>query len=181
MDRSFFQVLLGATLLLCSSLGNVEGTSLLVGNTRADNIVEIQLDDGGDPMSSMSFMEEIRNPDHMVVHNDHLFVSSGDDLESSAIYGRDDDGMPSVFATGGDMVRPYGFAFYEDTLYVASFKTDQILMFDATTGEYKGVFASKEDTYCNGPNHIAIHDGTLYLTTQGSNFVNGTLQYMFAR
>jgi outer membrane protein assembly factor BamB len=151
---------------------------LLVGNTRADNIVIVS-----DELSIAEFIGDVPNPDHLVVYEDTLYLSAGDTGENSAIYAYS-NGTLSVFAEGGGLMRPYGFAFDGGILYVASFMTDQILTYDASTGEYIGVFAETDGTeegLCNGPNHIAIFEGSLYLTTQGSNVVNGSLTYLFAR
>jgi hypothetical protein len=67
---------------------------------------------------------------------------------------------------------------------LASFRTDQILMDNALTGDYIGVFAqgdAAEEGLCNGPNQLVIHDGKFYMTTQGSYIdENGDLQYAFA-
>jgi hypothetical protein len=86
-----------------------------------------------------------------------------------------------VIASGNGMKRPYGFDVYDDVLYVASFRSDQILKFSVTDGSFIGVFAQgnrSRDGLCNGPNHIAIVDGKLYLTTQGSIITpEGALTY----
>jgi hypothetical protein len=152
---------------------------LLVGNTRSDSVSKISED--GMLVTPSAF--SIPNPDHLLIYEDKLYVSSGDDLETSGIFMLDMslDEEPVLFASGGGLVRPYGFTFYEGTLYVASFKTDQILMYSAEDGSYQGVFSSKNDTLCNGPNHVSAHEGKLYVTTQGSNVINGTLEYLFAR
>jgi hypothetical protein len=82
--------------------------------------------------------------------------------------------LDPLFATGGGLTRPYGFAMDALTgiLYVASFRTDRILMYNATTGDYLDVFAAGNATnegLCNGPNHMVIYNGTtLYVTTQGT-------------
>jgi hypothetical protein len=156
----------------------VGALSLLVGNTRSDSVSEIS--ENGTLINPSVF--SIPNPDHMLMYQDKLYVSSGDDLETSGIFMLNSlDEEPVLFASGGGLVRPYGFTFYEGTLYVASFKTDQILMYSAQDGSYQGVFTDKNDTFCNGPNHVSAHEGKLYVTTQGSNVVNGTLEYLFPR
>lgn len=56
-------------------------------------------------------------------------------------------------------------------LYVSSFLSDQILRYDARTGEFVDVFASGtgEPGTANGPNGLAFGpDGALYATTEGS-------------
>ena len=176
ISRLFFSLVCAFTVVLKPVQGY--GHSILVGNTRADNVVEIFL--SGSNVSVSEFVR-LPNPDHILTYQNHLYLSSGDEVENSAIYSLGDDDELSIFASGGGMKRPYGFDFYNGVLYVASFMTDQVLMFDASTGDYISEFTSKEDGLCNGPNHISVHDGILYLTTQGSNVVNGTLSYTFAR
>jgi hypothetical protein len=157
---------------------HVGAYSLLVGNTRSDSVSEIS--ENGTLINPRVF--SIPNPDHLLMYQDKLYVSSGDDFETSGIFMLNNlNEEPVLFASGGGLVRPYGFTFYEDTLYVASFKTDQILMYSALDGSYQGVFADKNDTFCNGPNHVSAHEGKLYVTTQGSNVVNGTPEYLFTR
>jgi hypothetical protein len=54
---------------------------------------------------------------------------------------------------------------------VASFRSDEILVYDLATGDFIQVFASgngTEEGLLNGPNHIAIHGTSMYVTTQGS-------------
>lgn len=168
--------------------------SLLVANTRGGSeVFQYGLESG--MISEWVLPNILESPDHIVSYQGHFYISTGTDVNTSAIARlTPTDGMMSStstamtmeldFATGGGLKRPYGFDFYEDTLYVASFMTDQILMYNATTGEYMGVFAqgnATEEGLCNGPNQIAIHDGMLYMTTQGSFIdVDGNLQYAFA-
>jgi hypothetical protein len=80
----------------------------------------------------------------------------------------------------GGLICPYGSDIVDDTMYVASFMTDQILMHDTMTGIFVVKFAKgdgMEEGLCNGPNQIAIYDGMLYLMMQGSVVVDGMLQY----
>lgn len=78
-----------------------------------------------------------------------------------------------MFAQGGGLARPYGTAFGPDgNLYVASFRSDQILRYDGRTGAFIDVFASGNGTAAgllNGPNNLLFGaDGALYVTTEGS-------------
>jgi hypothetical protein len=89
----------------------------------------------------------------------------------------------SFIESGDGLLRPYGFDIYEGIIYVASFLSDQILMYSEETGEFMGEFAmgdGTEEGLCNGPNQLAIYDGKMYLTTQGSVAVDGVPQYGLA-
>lgn len=158
-----------------------EEPALLVGNTRGDSVSLYDQETG-------AFLRDfipagsggLKAPDFMLLRDDgYLYISSGDDAESSAVLRfRADTGEPGgVFAEGGGMLRPYGIAFGpDDMLYVASFLTDQILRFNAATGAYVDVFAEGNGMPggLNGPNGLLFGpDGLLYVTTQGSVAVNG--------
>lgn len=73
--------------------------------------------------------------------------------------------------------------FYKGRIYVASFRSDEILVFDGTTGDFIDVFAGGNGTEAgllNGPNHIAIYGTLLYVTTQGSVAdETGDISYLF--
>ena len=72
------------------------------------------------------------------------------------------------------LIRPYGFAIdtVRQWLIVASFVTDQLLVYHVETGEFLHVLAQGNGTAAgllNGPNHVALHQqDLLYVTTQGS-------------
>lgn len=94
-----------------------------------------------------------------------------------------------VAASGGGLTRPYGNAFAPDgSLFVSSFRTNQILRYDVATGAFLGVFASDNNgglgsaNGLNGPNGLLFGpDGSLYVTTQGSaNIASGALSFPFA-
>jgi sugar lactone lactonase YvrE len=155
--------------------------ALLVGNTRGDSVSLYDQETG-------AFLRDfipagsggLEAPDFMLLRDDgYLYISSGDDAESSAVLRFDaDTGEPAgVFAKGGGMIRPYGIAFGPDSmLYVASFLSDQILRFDAATGAFVDVFAAGDRMPggLNGPNGLVFGpDGGLYVTTQGSVAENG--------
>ena len=159
-------------LLIANTLGN---TSIVAYNLADKSLSEYA-----------TVVDGLVSPDHMVLHDDDLYVSIGDTVENSAIAKLTTPGgaIDTTFATGGGLKRPYGFAFYNGTIFVASFMTDQILEYDAVSGDYLGVFAqgnATEEGLCNGPNQIAIHEGLMYLTTQGS-FIDdeGALNYAFS-
>ena len=92
----------------------------------------------------------------------------------------DNPNTPNVDESGG-LIRPYGSAFGPDgILYVSSFLSDQILCYNATTGQFVGVFASgnQQPGGLNGPNGLfATPDGSLYVTTEGSVARNGTADF----
>jgi hypothetical protein len=161
---------------------------LLIANTRGDNaIVQYTLPFAdGDVPTTLLGSDAVEGPDHLLVEGDYLYISHGDSPETSAIARMNvaDGTLEADFATGGALHRPYGFDFYNGTLYVASFKSDQILMYAQETGDYVGVFAETngtEEGLCNGPNQIYISDddGLLYMTTQGSNFNGTDLNFLF--
>ena len=147
------------------------------GNTRADNIVGIY-EDG----SVQEYVASLPNPDHIRIVGDYLYVTVGDSPETSTMYRKNlkTGHVDSDFLKGGDLLRPYGFDFYMDRIYVASFLTDKIIVYDMYTGAYIGVFAQgngTEEGLVNGPNHIAVYDDMLYLTTQGSVATDGEPVY----
>jgi hypothetical protein len=159
---------------------------LLVANTAANNIVAYAQVSGqylGEFISAGT--GGLDHPDTMVIGPDgRLYISSGTiqsgtpqgnsailrfDAETGAFLG--------VFASGGDLFRPYGMAFGPDGhLYVASFLTDQILRYHSITGAFVDEFArgNGQSGGLNGPNGLAFGpDGKLYVSTQGSVAING--------
>jgi sugar lactone lactonase YvrE len=156
--------------------------ALLVGNTRANNVVLF------DEQSGEFRGEFIRSgsgglvaPDNILYGPDgNLYVASGDRPENSAIlrYNGTTGQFIDVFASGGGLFRPYGTAFGPDgNLYVSSFLSDKILRYNGTTGQFIDVFASGngQPGGLNGPNGLLFGaDGSLYVTTQGSVARNGT-------
>jgi DNA-binding beta-propeller fold protein YncE len=108
-------------------------------------------------------------------------VSSGQTRETSAILkfdplngtfiGRFDHGNSPLF-------RPYGLAFSPDNreLFVSSFLTDQLLVFDMRTGDFKRVLLQGNGLSggLNGPNGLLFgSDGFLYCSTEGSIATDG--------
>ena len=164
----------------------VNGSTLIVGNTRDNEFPAYRIDPVGfgvQPFITAADTDSVlENPDFFKVYNGLLYVSSGDTIETSAIARFTLAGsFVDIIASGNGMKRPYGFDIYEDVLYVASFRSDQVLKFSATDGTFMGVFAQGNQTregLCNGPNHVAISDGKLYMTTQGSIITpEGELKY----
>ena len=164
-------------------LGNSSANAtLLVGNTRGDNVLLFDEQNGkllGNFINPGS--GGLIAPDDLNFGPDgNFYVSSGDTPETSAIlrYDGKTGKFIDVFAAGGGLLRPYGAAFGPDgNLYVSSFLSDQILRYDGTTGAFIDVFAAGNGQAggLNGPNDLLFgSDGSLYVTTQGTVAVNGT-------
>jgi hypothetical protein len=162
-----------AVLLLCLTAPWLSpfatAADLLIGNTRSANIVQRSSGDG----SISEFLGDLPDPDHIQIVDEILYVSVGTMLNESAILRMDlaTGTKDPMFCSGNGLRRPYGFDFYDGRIYVASFRNDEILVYDLATGEFIEVFASgngTEEGLLNGPNHIAIHGTSMYVTTQGS-------------
>ncbi|MFP2930957.1 hypothetical protein ACLESO_38310 [Pyxidicoccus sp. 3LG] len=155
---------------------------LLIGNSRADNVVQFDAETGeflGDFIQDDGSAGLVA-PDTLVFGpGDDLYVSSGNEEGNSAIvrYDGETGEFVTVFAVARGMVRPHGLAFGPDgLLYVSSFLTDRLLRFEAETGTFIDVFATGngQPGGLNGPNGLAFGpDGKLYVTTQGSVAVDG--------
>lgn len=154
---------------------------LLIGNTRADNIVTID-EQTGQLLGEFipAGRGNLKAPDALVFGPDgHLYVTSGDTRANSAVlrfHGKTGEFL-GTFSSGNGLFRPYGLAFGPDNyLYVSSFLSDQILRFSAQTGTFVDVFAqgNGQPGGLNGPNALAFGpDGALYVSTQGSIAVDG--------
>jgi hypothetical protein len=165
--------------------------TVLLSNTRGDEAI-VQYDLTAGKLSSfIPSSAGLYDPDHMVYDEStgDLYISHGFNLTNSAIAKLYANGtLDTEFATGGGLTRPYGFVTDPLTgiMYVASFRTDEILMFNASTGEYLDVFAAGDTTsegLLNGPNHMVIYkETTLFVTTQGSwvNVTDGSLNFGYA-
>jgi hypothetical protein len=165
--------------------------TLLVSNTRGDEaIVQYNLT-SGNFSSFIPTSAGLIDPDQMVYDEwtGDLYISHGFNLTNSAIAKLYANGtLDTEFATGGNMTRPYGFVIDNITsiMYVASFRTDEILMFNASTGDFLDVFAAGNTTAAgllNGPNHMVIYnETTLFVTTQGSwvNVTDDSLNFDYA-
>jgi outer membrane protein assembly factor BamB len=193
-------LLLGTFSIFCFGVNQANAT-LLISNSGSNTITIF------DEQTS-SFLGDfttpgnggLRDPDDLTFGPDgNLYVSNGgssalnlfDSLypNDSAVlrFSRTGEFL-GVAASGNGLIRPYGNAFGPDgMLYVSSFRTNQILKFNPTTGEFLGVFASDNNNGqgslngLNGPNDLLFGpDGSLYVTTQGSaNNQNGDLVYPY--
>ncbi len=172
-----FLVTLGVGAVLgLAGCGDNERGVLLVGNTRAHNVVKLDERTGeylGEFITAGS--GGMLAPDSIAIGpDDNIYVTSGDKPENSAVlrYDGKTGRFLDTFASGNGMHRPYGLAFGKDNrLYVSSFLSDQLLRFDATTGAFVDVFATGngQPGGLNGPNELHFGpDGKLYVTTQGS-------------
>jgi hypothetical protein len=161
---------------------------VLVSNTRGDEAIVQYNVTSGNFSSFIPASEGLYDPDHMVYDEStgDLYISHGFNLTNSAIAKLSANGtLDTEFAMGGNLTRPYGFVIDPLTgiMYVASFRTDEILMFNASTGDYLDVFAAGNTTaegLLNGPNHMVIYNETsLFVTTQGSwvNVTDGSLNF----
>lgn len=142
----------------------------------------------------------LRAPDDLTFGPDgNLYVSSGGSSELSLLestYPQDSAVLRysptgqflGVAASGNGLTRPYGNAFGPDgSLYVSSFRTNQILRYDGKTGAFLGVFASDNNNglgaanSLNGPNNLLFgSDGSLYVATEGTaNDTSGNLAFSF--
>ncbi len=170
--------------------------TFLVGNTRGDNVYQFNAQTGELIKEFIApRVGGLVDPDTLLYGPDangdgqaDLYVASGDKAGTSTQLGASSvlvyDGQSGAFIkalvkdnpattvdeTGG-LFRPYGIAFGPDgNLYVSSFRSDQILRYNGTTGAFIDVFASGTGTAngLNGPNGLLFIGNSLYVTTQGS-------------
>ena len=150
--------------------------TLLVGNTRGNNVVRVDRATGA---YIKDFIEPgvggLTDPDDLTFGPDgNLYVSSGTNTGGQILrYDGKTGAFLGIFAQGSGMRRPYGNAFGPDShLHVASFRSDQILKFDGKTGAFMSVFAQGDGTaggLFNGPNDILFGPGgTARHQTDGS-------------
>jgi outer membrane protein assembly factor BamB len=186
--------------ILCISAPQADAT-LLIGNSDSNNIIIFDEQTGqfqGNFTTPGS--GGLRAPDDLTFGPDgNLYVSSGgnnslglfDPLypQDSAVLRFSPTGeFLGVAASGNGLTRPYGTAFSPDgNLYVSSFRTNQILRFNGTTGEFLDVFASDNNNGLgslnglNGPNSLLFGlDGSLYVATEGTaNDASGKLVFAY--
>jgi len=191
--------ILGSFVLL--SFGAVRANALLlIGNSDSNNIIKF---DEGTASVIGNFTAPgsggLNAPDDLTFGPDgNLYVSSGGDSglnlfdplypQNSAVLKYSSTGdFLGIAASGFGLTRPYGNAFGADgSLYVSSFRTNQILRYDVN-GSFLGVFASDNNggfgtkDGLNGPNGLLFApDGSLYVTTEGTaNDAKGNLAFTF--
>jgi sugar lactone lactonase YvrE len=143
----------------------------------------------------------LRAPDDLTIGPDgNVYVSSGGDgdlnlfdptyPQDSAVLRYSPTGeFLGVAASGSGLIRPYGNAFGPDgSLFVSSFRTNEILRYNPITGAFLGVFASDNNgglgtlNGLNGPNGLLFgSDGSLYVATEGgANTANGDSVFPYA-
>lgn len=176
--------------------------ALLIGNSDSSNIIVFDENTGTFQGNfTTPGLGGLRAPDDLTIGPDgNLYVSSGGDSSLNLfapIYPQDSAVLRysltgeflGVAASGNGLTRPYGNAFAPDgSLFVSSFRTNQILRYDSATGAFLGVFASDNNSGLgtvsglNGPNGLLFApDGSLYVTTEGTaNDVNGDLTFAYA-
>ncbi|HEY9622503.1 MAG TPA: PEP-CTERM sorting domain-containing protein [Crinalium sp.] len=166
-------VIFGAVTTLGAGLPKAQA-ALLVGNTESNNVViydERTGRYGGEFIPSGT--GGLTSPDDLTFGPDgDLYISSGTDTSGAILRFDGKTGeFLGRFDQGGQLFRPYGIAFGPDgNVYVSSFRSDQILRYDAT-GKFLDVFATGTGTAngLNGPDDLLFgSDGSLYVTTQGS-------------
>ncbi|MBC7969772.1 MAG: PEP-CTERM sorting domain-containing protein [Verrucomicrobia bacterium] len=187
---------------LLGALASKADAALLIGNTQGNDIVIFDESTGTFQGNFVTpGLGGLQSPDALTIGPDgSLYVSSGGNSglnlfdpaypQDSAILRYSLTGeFLGVAASGGGLTRPYGNAFAPDgSLFVSSFRTNQILRYDVATGAFLGVFASDNNgglgsaNGLNGPNGLLFGpDGSLYVTTQGSaNTASGALSFPFA-
>jgi sugar lactone lactonase YvrE len=191
----------GAAAALIGVFSSQAQAFLLVANSEKNNILLVDEFNGavlGDFTTPGA--GGLRAPDDLTFGPDgNLYVSVGGSNSLSlldALYPTDsavlkfapDGQFLGVAASGNGLTRPYGNAFGPDgNLYVASFRSNQILRFNGTTGAFIDVFASDlngglgTENGLNGPNGLLFTpDGSLLVTTEGTvNKPDGTLALRF--
>ena len=175
--------------------------ALLVGNSDSNNIIIFD-EQAGNFLGNFTTPGSggLRALDDLTFGPDgNLYVSSGGDSslnlfdplypqDSSVLRYSPTGDFLGVAASGNGLTRPYGTAFGPDgNLYVSSFRTNQILRFNPTTGEFLGTFASDNNNGLgsanglNGPNGLLFGpDGSLYVATEGTaNDASGNLVFAY--
>ncbi|SRR5579883_1601399 len=191
----------GVFAALGSAVSKAEA-ALLVGNSDSNSIIVFDDTNGTfEGNFTTPGAGGLRAPDDLTIGPDgNVYVSSGGDSglnlfdasypQDSAVLRYSPTGQfLGVAASGGGLIRPYGNAFGPDgNLYVSSFRTNQILRYDGTTGAFLGVFASDNNhglgslNGLNGPNGLLFApDGSLYVATEGTaNDAKGNLTFAYA-
>jgi WD40 repeat protein len=194
-------VVVSTLTLLCIS-SRQSDAELLIGNSESNNIIIFE-EKTGIFLGNFTTPGNggLRAPDDLTFGPDgKLYVSSGGDSDlnlfdpsypqDSAVLRYSPKGVfLGVAASGHGLTRPYGTAFGPDgSLYVSSFRTNQILRFNGKTGEFLGVFASDghnglgTPNGLNGPNGLLFGpDCSLYVATEGTaNDTQGNLVFAYS-
>ena len=145
-------------------VGNSEGNSILLFDETTGNFLGNFTTPGNGGL---------RSPDDLTFGPDgNLYVSVGGSsglsllnptypTDSAVLRFSPTGNFLGIAAAGNGLTRPYGNAFGPDgSLYVSSFRTNQILRFDGQTGSFLGVFASDNNGGLGSPNGLNGPNGT---------------------
>ena len=137
------------------------------------------------PTRELRSVSRVRHPTNVIWHDGNLFAASFMHNEVIRItisprrVGGDGGVDRHVFAKGyycsprqpcARLDGPWGMAVRSGQLYVSSFGTDQVLVFNASTGEYATAFGNSEELDC--PEGLAFDAaGRLYVASFLSNDV----------
>ncbi|MEA5549496.1 hypothetical protein VB713_00625 [Anabaena cylindrica UHCC 0172] len=165
-------------------------SSILVGNTRGDNVLRFDAYTGNYLGEFITpGLGGLNNPDTLLFGPDgngdgksDLYIASGTQSANSSILRFDGqtgnfidvfvgDNPNTDLDESGGLIRPYGIAYGPDgNFYVSSFLSDQILRYNSSTGEFIDVFAQGNGASggLNGPNGLLFINDSLYVTTQGT-------------
>ncbi|GFE63182.1 PEP-CTERM sorting domain-containing protein [Litoreibacter roseus] len=173
MER-WITTLCAVALLGFAAVSDGHAATLLIGNTETSSIVQIDTETSEVKEFIAAGSGGLISPDDLTYGPDgNLYVSSGTNTTGQILkYDGKTGAALGVFAETPGLRRPYGVAFGPDGyMYVSSFRSDEILRFDAETGDFFDVFAAGDGTMdgLNGPNDLLFtEDGRLLVTTQGS-------------
>ena len=198
--RLHVPVLLSFFTLLGVAAAKADAT-LLIGNSDSNTIITFDERTGTFQGNFVTpGLGGLRAPDDLTIGPDgNVYVSSGGNSglnlfdptypQDSAVLRYSPTGeFLGVAASGGGLIRPYGNAFGPDgSLFVSSFRTNEILRYNPITGAFLGVFASDNNgglgtlNGLNGPNGLLFGpDGSLYVATEGTaNDAKGDLAFAY--
>lgn len=109
------------------------------------------------------------------VYSGNLYVSRQDGAVD--VIDKDGKSVMTLAEKNGDtelLRRPEAVSVANDTIYVVDSKTDQVVMYDLSTGKYLSRFGSKSggslasDFALDGPQGIAVYEGVVYVADTGN-------------
>jgi len=126
--------------------------------------------------SAVASRHHVQYPVNVYVGTDStLFISA---FRSNQVFRVKEDGNPELFARGTycntrspciQLNGPWGLTGHANELFVASWSTDTILIFDQQTSNYLGNFGDSEEL--NAPEGLSVRDGLLYV----ASYLNGEI------